>query len=113
MNQTSTNEEDCVKFIEKKKLKVARDDDLRLVIHIEQEGAFNHAFLSAYLNHRTPKCPYSQVFCLGQIADHPHKWRCVQVYPDLVFVAELDETAATALVLDREQYNKHLFTGEH
>ena len=44
---------------------MARDDDLRLVIHVEQEGRFNYTFLFAYLIHRDPKCPYSQVFAFG------------------------------------------------
>ena len=106
LNQPSTSESDLVKFLEEKKLKVASDDDLRLIIHVEQEGRFNYAFLSAYLNHRQPTCPYSQVFAFGQNGDNPRKWFCVQVYPDLAILPELDDQTAKALVLDREQYTK-------
>ncbi len=110
VKQPSTSEADLVKFLEKKKLKVARDNDLRLVIHVEQEGYFNCAFLSAYLIHRDPECPYSQVFAFGQNGENPRKWFCVQVYPALVILPELDEDTAKALVLDREQYNKIIST---
>lgn len=106
INQQSTSEKDLVEFLEKKKLKVTPDDDLRLIIHVEQEGWFNYNFLWAYLNHREPQCPYSQVFAFGQNGDSPRKWFCVQVYPELAILPELDENAAKALVLDREQYNK-------
>jgi len=112
LNQPSTKEVDLVKFLEKKKLKVTPDGDLRLVIHVEQEGPFNYAFLSAYLNHREPKCPYSQVFVFGQNGDNPRKWFCAQVYPDLAILNELDEDTAKALVLDREQYTKVTNTGQ-
>ena len=71
VNQPSTSELHLVQFLEKKKLRVAPDDDLRLVIHVEQPGHFNFDFLSVYLNHRSPKCPYSQVFAFGQTADNP------------------------------------------
>lgn len=106
VNQPSTSEADFVRFLEKKKLRVAKDDDLRLVIHVEQEGLFNYAFLHAYLCHRQPACPYSQVFAFGQNGNVPRKWFCVQVYPDLAILPELDEDSAKALALDREQYNK-------
>lgn len=106
INQPSTSEVNLVKFLEKKKLRVAPDNDLRLVIHVEQEGLFNYAFLSAYLNHRQPKCPYSQVFVFGQSGDKPRKWFCIQVYPELTVLNELDEESAKALVLDRHQYTR-------
>src|SRR5262249_4985015 len=96
------------KFLEKPrkgKLIVPHDDDLRLVIHVEQEGHCNYAFLSAYLNHRTPRCPYSQVFVFGQPGDSQRKWFCVQAYPDFALLPELDEDTAKELLLDREQYN--------
>jgi hypothetical protein len=99
-----------MRFLEKKKLRVAPDDDLRLIIHVEQEGPFNYAFLSAYLNHRQPACPYSQVFAFGQNGDSPRKWFCVQVYRELAILPELDEEAARRLVLDREQYDNALST---
>jgi hypothetical protein len=104
LNQPSTKEVDWVKFLEKK-LRVSPDNDLRLIIHIEQEGYFNYAFLSAYLRHKTPQCPYSQVFVFGQHGKSPRKWFCVQVYPDLAMLPELDEDTAKELILDREQYN--------
>ena len=106
VNQSSTNEVDWVQFLETKKLRVPRDDDLRLVIHVEQEGYCNYAFLSAYLHHRTPRCPYSQVFVFGQHGINPRKWFCVQVYPDLLLLPALDEDTAKELLLDREQYNR-------
>ena len=106
LNQPSTNEANLVKFLEKKKLRVPIDDDLRLVVHVEQEGPFNHAFLSAYLNHRQPRCPYSQVFVFGQIGVQPRTWQCVQVFPDFAFLPALHEEAAKQLLLDREQYNR-------
>ena len=112
VNQPSTSEVDFVKFLEKKKLKIAPDDDLRLVINVEQKGPFNYAFLSAYLNHRQPACPYSQVFAFGQSGENPRKWFCVQVYPDLAILPELDEETGKALVVDREQYNKAISTHE-
>ena len=112
VNQPSTSEVDFVKFLERKKLKVAPDDDLRLVINVEQEGPFNYAFLSAYLNHRQPACPYSQVFAFGQNGENPRKWFCVQVYPDLAILPELDEETAKTLLVDREQYNKAISTQE-
>ena len=105
LNQPSTSEADLVKFLERKKLKVPRDDDLRLVIHIEQEGWFNYEFLYHYLIRREPKCPYSQVFAFGPNGDSPRKWFCVQVYPDLAILPELTESKAEALVLDRQQYH--------
>jgi hypothetical protein len=112
VNQPSTSETVFVKFLEKKKLKVAPDDDLRLVINVEQEGPFNYAFLSAYLNHRRPACPYSQVLAFGQNGENPRKWFCIQVYPGLVVLPELDEETAKALVVDCDQYNKAISTQE-
>jgi hypothetical protein len=112
VNQPSTSEADLIRFLEKKKLKVARDDDLRLVIHVEQEGRFNYAFLHTYLTHRVPKCPYSQVFAFCQNGQNPRKWFCVQAYPQLLILPELDEDTAKALVLDREQYSKVISSQE-
>jgi hypothetical protein len=103
LNQPSTNEANWVKFLQKK-LRVSPDDDLRLVIHAEQEGQINYAFLSAYLNYKTPKCPYSQVFIFGQTGDNPRKWSCALVYPSLALFPDLDEDSAKKLVLDRQQY---------
>jgi hypothetical protein len=108
LNQPSTSEQHMIAFLERKKLRVAPDPDLRLIVHVEQPGRFNHAFLHSYLNHRTPKCPYSQVFVFGQSAELPRKWLCFQVYPQFAVLPELDEETAKALVLDREQYNKHV-----
>ena len=78
-----------VKALERKKLKAAPDNDLRLVIHIEQEGRFNDEFLSAYLQYRSPKCPYSQVFVFGQIGNQPRRWFCKLVYPEPITLPEL------------------------
>jgi hypothetical protein len=103
-NQPATTEVQWVRFLEQKKLCVPRDDDLRLVIHVEQEGWVNYEFLSAYLKHRSPVCPYSQVFLFGQHGDQPRKWFCVQVFPSLAILPELEEAAAQSLVLDREYY---------
>lgn len=105
LNQPSTSERDMVLFL-RKKLRVAPDPDLRLVIHVEQPGLFNHAFLHAYLTHGQTKCPYSQVFVLGQSNKSPRSWLCFQVFPQFAMLPELSESDAKALVLDREQYNK-------
>jgi hypothetical protein len=104
VRQRSTKEEDFVAFLEMKKLRVPRDDDLRLVIHLEQEGTFNHLFLSDYLNNRSPKCPCIQVFVFGKSAEFPRKWLCVLVYPGLIVLPELNEDTAKKLILDRKQY---------
>lgn len=106
LNQPSTTEADIVAFLERKKLRVTPDPDLRLVIHVEQAGRFNFEFLSVYLRHRKPACPYSQVFVFGQESESPRKWLCAQVYPQLAVLPELTEQDAKALLLDREQYNK-------
>ena len=103
---TSTAEVDVVRFLEKKKLRVAPDDDLRLIIHVEVEGAFNHALLATYLTHRKPRCPYSQVFVFGQTGANPRRWSCSLVYPDYAILPELDESKARELLQDREQYSK-------
>ena len=57
LNQPETTEAAWARFLEKKKLKVPPDDDLRLVIHIEQEGWFNHEFLHLFLKYRTTSVP--------------------------------------------------------
>lgn len=103
VNQPSTDEVQWVRFLDKK-LSVPRDNDLRLVIHVEQEGRVNFAFVSAYLSHRTPRCPYSQVFMYGQNGFEPRKWFCVLVYPQMAVMPELDEETARRLIVDREQY---------
>jgi hypothetical protein len=106
VNQPETSELAWASFLEKRKLKVPRDDDLRLVIHIEQGGRFNYEFLHLFLTHRSPQCPYSQVFVFGQTGDAPRKWSCKLVYPDLAIFPDLTEEDAKALILDREQYSK-------
>ena len=110
MHQPSTSEVDVVRFLERKKLKVAPDSDLRLIIHIEAEGFLNHSYLAAYLAHRKPPCPYSQVFVFGQTDISPRRWSCAQVYPTLATLPDLNEQTAKALVLDREQYNRAIST---
>jgi hypothetical protein len=112
INQPSTSEKDLVEFLERKKLNVAHDGDLRLVIHVEQEGLFNYAFLHAYLKHRQPACPYNQVFAFGQNAESPRGWFCVQVFPELAIFPELGEEDARKLCVDREQYSKQISSGE-
>jgi hypothetical protein len=106
VHQPETTEVQWVKFLEKKKLKVAPDDDLRLIIHVEQQGRLNYAFLHLFLQHRQPKCPYSQVFVFGQVGEQPRKWQCVQIYPDLAILPELDEETAKALVVDRKRFGR-------
>lgn len=109
-NQPSTSEADVIAFLERKKLRVAPDDDLRLVIHMETPGFLNHAFLATYLAHRKPKCPYSQVFVFGQSSERPRVWSCTLVYPQYALFPDLDEETAKTLVLDREQYTKVIST---
>jgi hypothetical protein len=61
--------EDLISFLEEKKLRrVARNDDLRLIVHLEQPIAFDWVKLSAHLQMRAPKCPFSQVFLVAQIS---------------------------------------------
>lgn len=103
IGQPSTDEAMWVKFLERK-LRVANDPDLRLVIHVEQEGRLNYAFLSAYLNHASTRCPYGQVFVFGQNGASPRTWFCVQLYPCLTVMHELHEDRAKELVIDRQQY---------
>jgi hypothetical protein len=66
--------------------------------------------LAAYLAHRKPRCPYSQVFVFGQTGVNPRRWSCAQVYPDFATLPDLEEEAAKALLLEREQYNKAIST---
>jgi hypothetical protein len=105
-NQPSTSEVDVVAFLERKKLRVAPDNDLRLVIHVEAAGFMNHAFLATYLAHRKPPCPYSQVFVFGQTSESPRVWSCALIYPGFAKFADLEEETAKALVLDRDQYSR-------
>jgi len=106
LNQLETTESAWARFLEKKKLRVPFDDDLRLIIHIEQEGRCNNEFLHLFLKHRDPACPYSQVFTFGQTGVNPRKWICHQVHPVWAILPELTEDDAKSLVLDREQYCK-------
>jgi hypothetical protein len=103
IHQPSTSEVDWVNFLDKK-LRVPPDDDLRLVIHVEQEGRLNYAFISAYLQNKSPRCPYSQVSLFGANGVDPRRWFCMQVYPALAIFPELTEEAARQLIIDREQY---------
>jgi len=106
LGQPSTEPKDWVAFLEKKKLKVAPDDDLRLVIHVEQPGKTNLGFLWGFLQMREPKCPYSQVFVFGLKEANPVIWYCAQVYPELVLLNDLPESDIPKLLSDREQYCK-------
>ncbi|WP_146413384.1 hypothetical protein [Crateriforma conspicua] len=103
--QPGTTEKDWVNFL-KKKLSYANDDDLRLVIHCEQEGVCNYRFLSAFLCLDETNCPYSQVFLVAQIADNPAEWQCYMLYPELAILPVLTEGDANSLLRDRPRFNK-------
>ena len=77
--------EDLIAFIEEKKLRIPRDDDLRLIIHLEQPTAFDWVKLSVHFQTRRPKCAYSQVFLMADtgIPEAP-RWSCRQLYPRLL-----------------------------
>ena len=105
IHQPGTTEIDWVNFI-KKKQDYAHDEDLRLVINCEQEGPCNHSFLSAYLCQEGTRCPYSQVFLVGQIADDPPVWQCWLLYPQLAIFPELHKQRADDLLRDRPRLNR-------
>jgi hypothetical protein len=93
-----------IAFLEEKKLRVPRDDDLILIVHIEQHVAFDYVTLSGYLQVRQPRCPYSQVFVLGQVTDSdPPRWFCTLAYPRFAALHELDGPTARELLADRER----------
>jgi hypothetical protein len=91
--------EDLIAFLEEKKLRRPRDDDLRLIIHLEQPTAFDWVKLSIHLQIRRPKCPYSQVFLLADtgVPNSP-RWSCRQLYPRMLPLQDMDlQTARTVL----------------
>lgn len=95
--------EDIIAFLEEKKLWRPINDDLRLLVHLEQPTAFDWVKLSIHIQMRRPKCPFSQVFLLGNV-EHGGKqsWRCRQLYPLMLPLQNLDLPTAKALILDRE-----------
>ena len=91
--------DDLIAFLEEKKRRVPPDDDLRLIIHLEQQTAFDWVKLSIHFQMRQPKCPYSQVFLLTDtgIPSSP-RWSCRQLYPVMLPLRDMDlETARTVL----------------
>jgi hypothetical protein len=91
-----------IQFIETKKLRVRRDDDLMLVVHLEQAMTLEYVQLTTALQLRSGGCPYRRIFVLGQIADvFPAVWSCMQVYPRLIAFKDLDGDTARALLADR------------
>jgi hypothetical protein len=75
LERPEPSSEDLISFLEDKKLRrVASNDDSRLIVHLEQPIAFDWVKLSAHLQMRVPKCPFSQVFLLARtslISNHP------------------------------------------
>ena len=107
--QPGTTEKDWVEFL-RKKLSYANDDDLRLVIHCEQEGPCNFSFLSAYLCHEETICPYNQVFLVAKITKNPAAWQCYLLYPELAVFPILTENIAESLLRDRPRMNERTGT---
>ena len=94
--------DDLIAFLEEKKLRVPRDDDLRLIVHLEQPTAFDWVRLSAYLQMRRPRCPYSQVFLLAQTgSEREPRWSCRQLYPVMITLRDLDLQSARAVLSHR------------
>ena len=98
--------QDLIDFLEEKKLKRA-GGDLRLVVHIEQETGFEFDWVAvaAHLMMRRPKCPYQQVFMLGEFGspESPH-WHCRQLFPLMLPMLDLDRQTARRLLQDRPTY---------
>lgn len=99
--------EDLINFLEEKKLKKAAGGDLALVVHLEQETPFRFDWVKVaiHLMMRRPKCPYQQVFMLGEFGD-PEKpyWQCRQMFPLMLPMQNLDRESARRLVQDRPTY---------
>lgn len=94
--------EDLIAFLEEKKLRVPIDNDLRLIIHLEQAIAFDWVKLSAYLQMRRPRCPYSQVFLLADVGSpNSPNWRCRQLYPRMLPLRDMDLGTARTVLVDR------------
>lgn len=99
--------QDLIDFLEEKKLKKSAGGDLRLVIHLEQATgfAFDWVKLAIHFGMRRPKCPYQQVFMLGEFGTPENPvWRCRQLYPHMVWMRDLDLESARQLLLDRPTY---------
>jgi hypothetical protein len=92
-----------IRFLEEKKLRrAARDDDLFLVVHIEQDISLDYIQLSIALQLRPGGCPYRRIFVFGPIKDaFPPCWFCAQVYPLFINFKELDGDTARVLLGDR------------
>lgn len=99
--------EDLINFLEEKKLKKAAGGDLRLVVHIEQETCFRFDWvkLAIHLMMRRPKCPYQQVFILGEFGEpeNPY-WQCRQMFPRMLSMHNLDRESARLLLQERPTY---------
>lgn len=104
LNRATPSTADMIAFLEQKKLRVPRDDDLILIVHLEQLVTFDYVKLSSYLQMRRPPCPYSQVFILGQVANvDPPRWFCALVFPRFARLHELDGPTAREVLADRER----------
>jgi len=104
LNRAEPGTADMIAFLEEKKLRVPRDDNLILIVHVEQPTTFDYVKLSIALQLRKPKCPYSQVFVLGQLGNtEPPRWFCAQLYPLFVPLCELDGLTARDVLANREQ----------
>jgi hypothetical protein len=99
--------EDLIDFLEAKKLKKSAGGDLRLVVHLEQETGFRFDWVKVaiHLMMRRPKCPYQQVFMLGEFgeAENPY-WQCRQMFPLMLPMQNLDRESARRLLQDRPTY---------
>ena len=105
--------DDLIAFLEEKKLRVPRDDDLRLIVHLEQATAFDWVRLSIYLQMRRPRCPYSQVFLLAEtVREGEPRWSCRQLYPVMIPLRDLDLQSARAVLADRRMIT-HLEQRQH
>jgi len=99
--------EDLIAFLEEKKLKRAVGGDLRLVVSLDQDTAFEFDWvaIALHLANRSSKCPYQQVFMFGNFGtkDSP-VFRCRQLYPKMLPLRELDLPTVRQLLNDRPTY---------
>ena len=105
--RTNPGTQDLIDFLEDKKLKKAVGGDLRLVIHIEQETAFEFDWVAvaAHLMMRRPKCPYQQVFMVGEFGtEESLHWHCRQMFPRMLPMQDLDRRTARQLIEERPTY---------
>ena len=102
LNRAEPGTADMIAFLEEKKLRVPCDDNLILIVHVEQPTTFDYVKLSIALQLRKPKCPYSQVFVLGQLGStEPPRWFCAQLYPLFIPLRELDGPTARDVLAAR------------